>query len=158
METPAKQSGSSEQMNYFLRFTTQVCLIVPSLSLSLFTATFLTGHMYCAFAFLGCHKCNLRPHTNTPQAFFFLHKLFEFVPHRCLFLFPAEKCECKEQTLTNSKLFCTMNYAYGKDRSIEPPPQSENQLRNARLFLTLWELEQTFKPPSVVFKTLTLTA
>ncbi|KAM9328157.1 netrin-4 isoform 2-T2 [Pholidichthys leucotaenia] len=27
-----------------------------------------------------------------------------------------EKCECKEQPLTNSKLFCTMNYAY------DPPP------------------------------------
>ncbi|KAE8281307.1 Netrin-4 Beta-netrin Hepar-derived netrin-like protein Precursor [Larimichthys crocea] len=24
----------------------------------------------------------------------------------------SEKCECKEQALTNSKLFCTMNYAY----------------------------------------------
>ncbi|XP_004083319.1 netrin-4 [Oryzias latipes] len=24
----------------------------------------------------------------------------------------SEKCECKEQVLTNSKLFCTMNYAY----------------------------------------------
>ncbi|XP_077449964.1 netrin-4 isoform X1 [Stigmatopora argus] len=24
----------------------------------------------------------------------------------------SEKCECKEQPLTNSKLFCTMNYAY----------------------------------------------
>lgn len=23
-----------------------------------------------------------------------------------------EKCECQEQSLTNSKLFCTMNYAY----------------------------------------------
>lgn len=32
----------------------------------------------------------------------------------------AEKCECKEQALTNSKLFCTMNYAYGKRSSILP--------------------------------------
>uniref|UniRef100_H3D558 Netrin 4 n=1 Tax=Tetraodon nigroviridis TaxID=99883 RepID=H3D558_TETNG len=30
----------------------------------------------------------------------------------CLRLPPAEKCECKEQALINSKLFCTMNYAY----------------------------------------------
>lgn len=26
----------------------------------------------------------------------------------------AEKCECREQSLTNRKLFCTMNYAFGK--------------------------------------------
>lgn len=31
---------------------------------------------------------------------------------------PAEKCECKEQALTNSKLFCTMNYAYGKNANV----------------------------------------
>ncbi|XP_059905121.1 netrin-4-like [Gadus macrocephalus] len=27
----------------------------------------------------------------------------------------SEKCECKEQTLTNHKLFCAMNYAYGEN-------------------------------------------
>lgn len=133
METQVNQSGSSAHMNYFLLSTTQVRVILSQQSSesdtniytmkafrlhdrmknasflisnsAAFTATFLTGVLrtYAVPDLTATrHTC----------------KLFDYVTNRCLCLFPAEKCECKEQTLTNSKLFCTMSYAYGKNSNI----------------------------------------
>lgn len=42
-----------------------------------------------------------------------MQKYMQILKVICFFS-PAEKCECKELALTSSKLFCTMNYAYGE--------------------------------------------
>ncbi|MEQ2166434.1 hypothetical protein GOODEAATRI_028039, partial [Goodea atripinnis] len=69
-------------------------------------------------------------------------KLFDYVTNRCLCLFPAEKCKCKEQTLTNSKLFCTMNYAYGSHAEVEAEVQKvlshNTKLKIQRGWVTLY--------------------
>lgn len=43
----------------------------------------------------------------------YMQKYMQILKVICFFS-PAEKCECKELALTSSKLFCTMNYAYGE--------------------------------------------
>ncbi|KAM4712242.1 netrin-4 isoform 3-T3 [Anableps anableps] len=48
---------------------------------------------------------NLGGNSSEPVRIFSPHELFSALHY-------SEKCECKEQTLTNSKLFCTMNFAY----------------------------------------------
>ncbi len=63
---------------------------------------------YSPSVFFLSHTC-MHTHTHTHT-----HNI-SYVTNINLCLSPAEKCECKEQALTNSKLFCTMNYAYGKN-------------------------------------------
>ncbi|XP_005814285.2 netrin-4 [Xiphophorus maculatus] len=48
---------------------------------------------------------SLDGNSSEPVRIFSPHELFSALHY-------SEKCECKEQTLTNSKLFCTMSYAY----------------------------------------------
>ncbi|KAI3366345.1 hypothetical protein L3Q82_000514 [Scortum barcoo] len=48
---------------------------------------------------------NLEGNSSEPVRIFRADELFSALHY-------SEKCECKEQALTNSKLFCTMNYAY----------------------------------------------
>ncbi|XP_054624127.1 netrin-4 [Dunckerocampus dactyliophorus] len=48
---------------------------------------------------------NLEGNSSEPIGIFRVDELFSALHY-------SEKCECKEQPLTNSKLFCTMNYAY----------------------------------------------
>ncbi|KAF7648874.1 hypothetical protein LDENG_00150140 [Lucifuga dentata] len=48
---------------------------------------------------------NLEGNSSEPVRIFRVDELFSALHY-------SEKCECKEQTLTNNKLFCMMNYAY----------------------------------------------